>query len=270
MPAPVKNAICGPQVPGTHKPDNMSDTGALASLNPCPLNGQLYPKKLTPTKRSSLNFGENIKMLTYTVVCCNIWGQCGNTAEFCTKSEAESKAPGTAAPGQNGCISNCGTAIVSSDPPSQPITVGYFEGFNEERVCLNMAASEIPVFSYTHLHFSFASLSDQFEVKMQGPVADQWQQFLTLSGPDITFEIGPNIPSLSGPRLILSIGGWAFSTDPKTYSVLRNAVKKENRVSFAKNIASFVSNSSIDGVDFDWEYPGAPDIPGNFLNTQTG
>ena len=190
--------------------------------------------------------------LIHIIVCCNIWGQCGNTADFCTKSEAESKAPGTAAPGQNGCISNCGTAIISSDAPSQHLLVGYFEGFNQGRPCLNMDASQIPTNYHTHLHFSFASISESYEVQMNGSIADQWHQFRTLSG----------------PKLILSIGGWAFSTDPHTYSILRSAVKEENRATFAKNVASFVSSSGLDGVDFDWEYPGAPDIPGNSRHTR--
>ncbi|KAL4765634.1 uncharacterized protein BDW70DRAFT_168842 [Aspergillus foveolatus] len=38
--------------------------------------------------------------------CCNIWGQC---------------APGTAANGTNGCISNCGTNIVNNDTPPETI-----------------------------------------------------------------------------------------------------------------------------------------------------
>ena len=113
-----------------------------------------------------------------------------------------------------------------------------------------MEASQIPVNAYTHLHFSFGSVSETFDVNMGSPngtMAAQWDQFRTLSG----------------PKLILSIGGWAFSTDSSTYSVLRNAVKEENRATFAKNVASFVANAGIDGIDFDWEYPGAPDIPGN-------
>jgi len=189
-------------------------------------------------------------MLTCSAVCCDIWGQCGNTAEFCTVSDSETKAPGTAAPGQNGCISNCGTDIVSSDAPSSRFTVGYFEGFNEQRPCLNMDASEIPLDAYTHLHFGFASLTDNFIVTMDNTTTDQWAEFANLT------------PS-KGTKLIVSFGGWAFSTDASTYDVLRTGVSEANRVTLAKNIAEFVANTGMDGVDFDWEYPGAPDIPGD-------
>jgi len=51
MPAPVANTVCGPQVPGTTKPPKGTD---LSKLNPCPLNA-----------------------------CCDVWGQCGTTQEFC-------------------------------------------------------------------------------------------------------------------------------------------------------------------------------------------
>jgi chitinase len=225
MPAAVQNAICGPQVPGTQKPDNISISGALASLNPCPLK-----------------------------VCCDIWGQCGNTDEFCTISQSATGAPGTAASGENGCISNCGTDIISGDPPAKPFTVGYFEGFNQQRPCLNMDASEIDVNSYTHLHFGFATISESFDVVIDDNSTAEWDQFRALSGPSI----------------ILSFGGWAFSTDVASYSIFRNAVTEDNRQTFAQNIASFVSSSGIGGVDFDWEYPGAPDIPGKLRDSYSG
>lgn len=35
-----------------------------------------------------------------------------------------------------------------------------------------------------------------------------------------------------------------------------------NRQQLAKNIADFVNDNGLDGVDIDWEYPAAPDIPG--------
>jgi hypothetical protein len=35
MPGNVPNAVCGPQVNGTERPDNWDD---ISGLNPCPLN----------------------------------------------------------------------------------------------------------------------------------------------------------------------------------------------------------------------------------------
>lgn len=108
MPAPVKNAVCGPQVPGTKRPTNGT---ALADLNPCPLNA-----------------------------CCDIWGQCGITPDFCTPNPASTGAPGTAKPGSNGCISNCGTNITNNhDEPKNFFRIGYFEAFNGDRPCLHMS-----------------------------------------------------------------------------------------------------------------------------------
>ncbi len=129
MPSPVTGATCGPQVRGTVRPTNGTE---LANLNPCPLN-----------------------------VCCNIWGHCGLSADFCIESPADSGAPGAAKPGSNGCISNCGMNIInSSTPPSEFRTVGYFESWNKKRPCLNMdvsklefpAVSSIIGLSYTHIY----------------------------------------------------------------------------------------------------------------------
>jgi chitinase len=109
-----------------------------------------------------------------------------------------------------------------------------------------MYPSEIPIDSYTNLHFGFGSISETFDIKMSDSLSDQWDSF----------------KDLAGPKLILSLGGWAFSTEPETYAILREAVNEDNRATFAKNLATFISDSGIDGVDIDWEYPGAPDIPG--------
>ncbi|KAJ5963364.1 uncharacterized protein N7479_003240 [Penicillium vulpinum] len=56
MPITLPDAICGPQVPGTKRPNNWSDLG---SLNPCADNE-----------------------------CCSSWGFCGSTPEFCTSKAA--------------------------------------------------------------------------------------------------------------------------------------------------------------------------------------
>lgn len=104
MPAAVDNAICGPQKPGTSRPSDKSIK--LAALNPCPLNA-----------------------------CCNAWGQCGTTKEFCVDTTVDG-APGTAAKGTYGCISNCGMDIVNNNKaPAKFERIAYFEAWNHNRPC---------------------------------------------------------------------------------------------------------------------------------------
>ncbi|KAJ2007373.1 hypothetical protein GGI04_001535, partial [Coemansia thaxteri] len=67
---------------------------------------------------------------------------------------------------------------------------------------------------------------------------------------------------LSGIKRILSFGGWGFSTDPSTYNVFRQGVTSGNFKTMAQNVVNFIVQNNLDGVDFDWEYPGEPDIPG--------
>ncbi|KAM5435297.1 hypothetical protein MferCBS31731_006262 [Microsporum ferrugineum] len=213
MPAPIANAICGPQKPGTPTPPKGTN---ISELNPCPLN-----------------------------TCCNIWGQCGTTEDFCIDTRGDG-APGTAKKGTYGCISNCGMDIVKGDPPAQFIKLGYFEAFNLGRECLNMDVRQIDS-SYTHVHFAFAVLTDDFEVYLE----DEYQKY--------QFEQFKKIRSF---KRILSFGGWAFSAELPHYQVFRNGVKTANREKLASNIAKFINDNGLDGVDIDWEYPGAPDIPG--------
>jgi LysM repeat protein len=209
MPAAVKGTVCGPQVPGTAKPGAGVD---LASLNPCPLNA-----------------------------CCDIFGQCGTTDEFCTISKSSTGAPGTAQPGQNGCISNCGTRIVRSSAPAVYRNLAFYEGYNLGRPCLYQAASQLDTSSSTHILFSFGVFDDKYSVS----VGD------TLS--NYEFE---SFKRLSGIKRILSIGGWTFSTDPSSYHLFRNGVLPANRQALANNIANFINSHGLDGVNLDWEYPG--------------
>ena len=66
---------------------------------------------------------------------------------------------------------------------------------------------------------------------------------------------------IAGPKKILAFGGWTFSTDPATYGIFRAGVLSANRQRMAQNIANFITSNNLDGVDIDWEYPAAPDLP---------
>ncbi|KAJ5056167.1 hypothetical protein J3E72DRAFT_200340 [Bipolaris maydis] len=215
MPANVPNAVCGPTMNGTTQPPAGTD---LATLNPCPLN-----------------------------VCCNIWGQCGMTDDFCVISKSETGAPGTSAPGKNGCISNCGRDIIKGSAPASKIKVAYYESWNFNRPCLTMHVDQIDTSTYTHIHFAFANVTrGDYRVEITDPkVLEQFEIF----------------KGMIGVKKIVSLGGWAFSTEPGTFQILRDAAKPANRDKFKNNLISFMNEHNIDGIDLDWEYPGAPDIP---------
>ncbi|GMG12973.1 unnamed protein product [Aspergillus oryzae] len=212
---PMPNSVAN-AICGPQVPGTEAPTDGqdLASLNPCPLNA---------------------------------------CSEFCTYSSSESGAPGTAAPGENGYISNYNANVVSSGPPEEYLRIGYFEGYNLGRACLNMDAGQIDTEKYTHIHFGFGTLTEDFNVK----VGDALSQF--------EFE---QFKQLTGVKRILSIGGWDFPTSPDTYTTFREGVKSANRMTMAENIANFVEEHDLDGVDIDWDLGvtangiQAPDIPG--------
>lgn len=208
MPASVSNAICGPTKPGTKKP---TEGQKLSILNPCPLNA-----------------------------CCDIWGQCGITPDFCNVTTGPTGNPGTAPNGKNGCISHCGTNLANGNrAPSAFMNVGYYESWNFDRPCLNLDVASIGIMNYTHVHWAFAALDATFSPVINNTY-NQWDKFM----------------SLEGMKKVVSFGGWGFSTDPSTYDLLRKAMDSSNVDTFVSNVVKFVESKGLDGVDFDWEYPG--------------
>ncbi|KAJ7478896.1 hypothetical protein FB451DRAFT_1395510 [Mycena latifolia] len=125
MPPAVVNALCGPQVPGTANP---GANGNLSALNPCPLNA-----------------------------CCDIWGQCGTTSDFCTPSKSATGAPGTAAPGK----------------------WMYLELRNKYHICC-ISALTIDTTKHSHIHFAFLDLTTTFAVDTS-EFQDSFNNFVALT-----------------------------------------------------------------------------------------
>lgn len=69
------------------------------------------------------------------------------------------------------------------------------------------------------------------------------------------------LKTMTGIKRIISFGGWAFSPEAPTYNIFRTGVTPANRNLLATNVANFVNEHGLDGVDFDWEYPAAPGLP---------
>lgn len=181
--------------------------------------------------------------------CCNIWGQCDVNGDFCVPTEGVFGNPGTGPSEDNGCVQNCGQEIVNNEEgPAEVIHVGYYESWNFERPCLKMRARALADLSkYTHMHWGFGTITKNLNVGVND-THKQWADFKRLKS--------------SGIKTILSLGGWGDSTSPDTYDILRNAASAEGRERFTTNLANFAKSNGLSGVDIDWEYPGAPDIPG--------
>jgi chitinase len=226
---PGQRICVGPGTPRLPPPDPQAECGPSKPGTSSPSNGEKMGD-LSPCPIKA---------------CCNVWGNCGVDKDFCIPTTSETGNPGSAAPNTNGCVQNCGMEIVKSGgAPASFMKVGYFEAWNRERPCLHMSPGQIPS-GYTHIHYAFADITPGFGVGLNR-FSDVFEQF----------------KSLQGMKRIVAFGGWAFSTEPATYQFFRNAVKPENRATFADACVAFVNSHGLDGVDFDWEYPAEPDIPG--------
>ncbi|KAL2132280.1 hypothetical protein VTI74DRAFT_3994 [Chaetomium olivicolor] len=172
--------------------------------------------------------------------CCSNWGYCGPFPAHCDIHAPPGGGPGTKLPGfESTCVSSCGNEIKqNSGPPANFSRIGYYELWNMNRECLWLKAENANAdWSYTHIHWGFAEIDPAtWTVVLKDPY-NQWQSFKNL----------PNV------KRIVSFGGWAYSTEPATYNIIRQAIIT-NRETFAKNAAKFVIDEGIDGIDIDWEY----------------
>lgn len=71
-------------------------------------------------------------------------------------------------------------------------------------------------------------------------------------------------------QVFISVGGWTFSdNDTVTQPLLSEIASTEaNRQKFADNVVRFCNKWGFDGLDLDWEYPGAPDRGGKPEDTE--
>lgn len=174
--------------------------------------------------------------------CCSNWGYCGVFPAHCAINAPEGGGPGSKKKGfQNTCISNCGNEIKqNSGPPESFQRIGYYESYGMERDCLKLKAKNANTDgSYTHIHWAFASIERGTWKPIINDKHDQWKDFKTLQ----------NV------KRIVSFGGWADSTEPATFDIIRKAIL-ENRNTFVDNLVKFANDEGIDGIDIDWEYPG--------------
>ncbi|KAL2259976.1 hypothetical protein VTK26DRAFT_6171 [Humicola hyalothermophila] len=177
-------------------------------------------------------------------VCCSPWGFCGMTEDFCKVTDDE----------ETSCQSNCeqpGSGASNGNIRNR--IVGYYEAWVHSRKCNGMSIEQIPVAALTHLMFSFAYITpgDFRIVPMDDLDPNLFQKMTALKRRNKALKV------------MVALGGWTFNDPGPTQTVFHDVAKsKENRTTFINNLLSFMRQYAFDGVDFDWEYPGAEDRGG--------
>ncbi|GAW17403.1 hypothetical protein ANO14919_068600 [Xylariales sp. No.14919] len=182
-------------------------------------------------------------------VCCSFYGFCGTTSLFCVNT------PGTETPCQSNCDQPPATTLSTGEVTN--LVIGYFEAWAPSSTGCNKRdikyIQEIAG-SLSHLYVAFGSMAPHtYEITPMNGIA-----ISTIS------EIMNLKQSAPGLRIYLSLGGWTYSdngteTQP-VWGDLSSTPQKRNM--FINNLAKFMRTWGFDGVDLDWEYPGAPDRGG--------
>ncbi|KAH7124946.1 hypothetical protein B0J13DRAFT_646964 [Dactylonectria estremocensis] len=125
-----------------------------------------------------------------------------------------------------GCQSNCvqsGSGSYGGDV--QKRIIGYYEAWNWKEKCIGMSMEDIPINGLTHIYYSFAYIQPE------------------------TYKIVPMQDEKDSSLIIETFTDDLSST-------------KAKRAAFVSELVRFMDRYGFDGVDIDWEYPGAGDRGG--------
>lgn len=150
---------------------------------------------------------------------------------------------------------------VVASPPEAPIVLGYFTNWAHRRPApYDFRTTDVDATLFTHIAYAFASV----EVS-----SDRETYELALVSPDDR-RLVTEVMSLKAknPKLevLLSVGGWAMNDAPTEWIFTSLAESAERRGHFIRQSVRFLREFGFDGLDIDWEFPGAPERGGRLVD----
>ena len=143
------------------------------------------------------------------------------------------------------------------DPLSMTVNQAYWRSWSSDRpeTCNKFEAADIDATTYTHLVYSFASISADGHLE---PWVGSWDEVDKYREFNKVKERNPNVKTLIAVTAGVFYGA---GMTPVTFNEV--AETEKTRLAFAQSVVTFLELYEFDGIDIDWETPLSEDKGGS-------
>lgn len=161
-----------------------------------------------------------------------------------------------------------GQAVVGASSAGSRV-IGYFTNWAHQRAtpCAFQTRHVDPTL-FTHLNYAFAFVDPGKNDRTS--TSDPSYTLVSSSPDDPRLYREVNSLKRAHPHLktLLAVGGWTHNDPPLEWIFSAMASSPRTREPFVLQAIAFLREHGFDGLDLDWEYPGAPERGGQPADKQ--